>query len=66
MLCPFTLPTDVFVSRPVPPVIPLRSRTSQAKNVMATTTMMGLAALRKACIIEDSYSNPWGFEESEA
>src|SRR5512147_1285582 len=52
MLWPLTLPTDVLVNRPVLPVMPLRSTTSQAKNVRATTTISGLAALRKACIVE--------------
>ena len=54
MLRPLTLPTAVLVSRPVLPVIPLRSTTSQAKNVKATTTINGLAALRNACIIDES------------
>src|SRR3982750_2934444 len=60
MLWPLTLPTEVWVSRPVPPVMPLRSRTSQAKKVMATTTIRGLAALRKACIIALSRLQPRG------
>ena len=51
MLWPLILPTEVWVSRPVPPVMPLRSSTNQAKKVKATMTINGLAALRKACII---------------
>ena len=47
---------DPHLELPVPPVIPLKSRTSQAKKVMATTTMRGLAAFRKACIIRYSGS----------
>ena len=58
MLRPLILPTDVWVRRPVPPVIPLRSSTNQAKKVMATTTISGLAALRKACIIAESRLRP--------
>src|SRR6476661_7290693 len=59
MLRPFTLPTAVLVSRPVLPVMPLKSTTSQAKNVRATTTISGLAALRKACIVRRD-SGPMG------
>ena len=59
MLRPFTLPTEVLVSRPAPPVMPLRSTTSQAKNVKATTTIRGLAALRNACIVETELPT-WG------
>ena len=51
MLWPLIFPTAVWVRRPVPPVMPLRSSTSQAKKVKATITINGLAALRKACII---------------
>ena len=54
MLWPLTLPTAVLVSKPVVPVMPLRSMTSQAKNVKATTTISGLAAFRNACIICES------------
>src|SRR6476661_489125 len=59
MLRPLTLPTAVLVRRPVLPVIPLRSTTNQAKKVRATTTISGLAALRKACIGRDD-SGPVG------
>ena len=60
MLRPLTLPTAVLVSSPVLPVMPLRSTTSQAKNVRATTTISGLAALRKACIVEPRLRDLWG------
>jgi hypothetical protein len=46
--------------------MPLRSSTNQAKKVMATTTIRGLAAFRKACIIAERDSNPRVSEEAEA
>jgi len=65
-LRPLIFPTEVRVRSPVPPVIPLRSSTSQAKNVIAMTTRRGLAALRKACIMAVSGLQQWVFGTGEA
>ena len=53
---PLTLPTEVLVSSPPPPLKPLRSTTSQVKNAIAVTRISGLAMLRKNCIMRGNRS----------